>query len=58
MSTVTRRPGVLLLEWHHGWECFLWARRVGRAGMMISGDPPPSSPAGTTQPFLAATLQT
>jgi len=57
MSAVTRRPGMLLPGWHHGWECFSWTRRVGRAGMMISGDPPPSRPAGTTQPSLAATLQ-
>jgi len=57
MSAVTQRPGMLLLGWHRGWECFSWARRVGWAGMMISGDPPPSRPAGAMQPSLAAALQ-
>jgi len=57
MSAVTRRPAILLLGWHHDWECFSWTRRVGRAGMMIPSDPPSSRPAGTKQPFLAATLQ-
>ncbi len=57
MSTVTRRQGMLLLGWHHGWECFLWTRRVGRAGMMISGDAPLSRLAGTSQPSLTVTLQ-
>jgi len=57
MSAVTWQLGMLLLGWHHGWECFSWTRRVGRAGMMISGDPPPSRLAGTSQPSLTVTLQ-